>query len=403
MRGEHGMFEAVAFKLFNLAGVEAPLTHWVHFRVVDEAEENPTNQYEGDFWGLYLATENMDDAFLKEHELPSGNLYKMEFGRPALHSKSKFAQPNNNDARQFMAAYRVPQDESWWRTNVDLPRYFSYRSIAECIHHYDIYNGKNYFYYHNPVDGRWSVLPWDVDLTWADHMHGTGMEPFYRAGIPSRPPFKIEYQNRLREIRDLLYNPEQMDALIEEYAAIISNPQGSASFVNADRARWDFHPILASQFVLPSKTRQGQFYVSSATHDFRGMLKVMKDYLRSRGAWVDATLLSDAPIPPTPSIAADGPLEASAKQLGFRASFANRRMSAPVIQWRVAEVTPDSSHPRPNRKYEITPLWQTNGTSTAQMPTTLLEAGHTYRVRARAQDASGRCGHWSAPVELVGP
>src|SRR6185369_6870645 len=81
-RGEQGMFESVGFRLFNLAGVEAAHTHWVHLRIIDQPEESPANQYEGDFWGLYLAIENMDGNFLEEHHLPDGNLYKLEFGNP---------------------------------------------------------------------------------------------------------------------------------------------------------------------------------------------------------------------------------------------------------------------------------------------------------------------------------
>jgi hypothetical protein len=392
MRGEHGMFEAVGFKLFNLVGVEAPRTHWVHFRIIDGAEENPANQYEGDFWGLYLATEDMDDAFLKEHELPSGNLYKLEFGQPDLHSKSKYATPNIDDVRQFMAAHRTPQNESWWRTNVDLPRYFSYRSVVECIHHYDIGSGKNYFYYHNPQSGRWSMLPWDVDLKWGDHMYGSGAEPFYRLGISMRPPFNIEYLNRLREIRDLLYNPEQMSALIAEYAAIISDPKGGPSFVDADRAKWDYHPIFASRFVVPYKTRPGQFYESSATHDFRGMLQLMKNYVRKRSAWIDSALLGNAPIPPMPIVSREGPGN-------FRAST-NSKENGIKFEWRLAEVTPGSV-PQANRKYEIVALWQTNGASQVQLPTKLLKRDRSYRVRARAHDASGHAGHWSAPTEFT--
>ena len=399
MRGEHGMFEAVGFKLFNLAGVEAPRTHWVHFRIIDGAEESPADQYQGDFWGLYLATEDIDDAFLKEHELPSGNLYKIEFGEPELHTKSQFATPNKDDVRQFMAAYRRPQDESWWRTNLDLARYFSYRAIVECIHHYDIGAGKNYFYYHNPRNGLWSVLPWDIDLSWGDHMYGTALEPFYRAGVLSQPALQIEYQNRLREIRDLLFNPEQMDTLIEEQAAIISNPNGSISFIDADRAEWDYHPIMASRFVLPRKTRPGQFYESAATHDFRGMLQLMKEYVRTRAAWVDATLLNDPAIPPTPSIA-PGPLDFSATQLSFIASLTNGEPVSTVVQWRVAEVTLDSTM-KGQHEYEITPLWRTNGTTKVQLPLKFLEAGKSYRVRARVQDEIGRCGHWSQPVEFT--
>ena len=50
------------------------------------------------------------------------------------------------------------------------------------IHHYDIADGKNYFYYHHPIDGRWTVVPWDLDLTWANNMYRSGVtggdEPF---------------------------------------------------------------------------------------------------------------------------------------------------------------------------------------------------------------------------------
>jgi len=401
-RGEHGMFEAVGFKLFNLAGVEAPNTHWVHLRIIDEAEENPSSQYGGDFWGLYLATEDMADQFLKEHRLPQGNLYKLEFGRPQLHTKPEQGPPNNADVRQFMAAYRTTKDEQWWRENLDLPRYYSYRSILECIHHYDIYAGKNYFYYHNPQTGHWSVLPWDIDLSWADNMHGTGQEPFYRAGLLLRPTFKLEFQNRLRELRDLLFNPAQTDALIDEYASFISDPAGGPSFVDADRAKWDYHPIMASGHVHPHKAGQGEFYKIAPSHNFGGMLQLMKDYVRQRGRWVDETLLADPALVPTPATAAEGTLDFSAKALKFRASL--MKGGEVVFQWRLAEVTPGprSKQQGPPR-YEITALWQDGGASAAQIPTTQLEAGHTYRVRARAQDSTGRCSHWSEPVEFVVP
>ena len=73
MRGNQGLFEAVGFRLFNLAGVESPATHWLQLRIIDEVEENPGDQYRGDFWGLYLAIENEDGRFLKQHGLPPGH------------------------------------------------------------------------------------------------------------------------------------------------------------------------------------------------------------------------------------------------------------------------------------------------------------------------------------------
>ena len=54
--------------------------------------------------------------------------------------------------------------EQWWRDNLDLDQYYSFRTILMAIHDYDAHAGKNYFYYHNPVDDRWFVINWDLDL-----------------------------------------------------------------------------------------------------------------------------------------------------------------------------------------------------------------------------------------------
>src|SRR5207237_10284961 len=120
----------------------------------------------------------------------------------------------------------------------------------------------------NPGSPRWIVIPWDLDLTWSERMYGHGFEPFYRSGLLARPPLKEQYQERLAEIRDLLFNPEQVGLLIDEYAQMISDPKGAPSIVDADRAKWDYHPIMASPQVLPKKAGQGRFYFSDPQNHF---------------------------------------------------------------------------------------------------------------------------------------
>ncbi|MDB6033715.1 MAG: hypothetical protein JWM16_4053 [Verrucomicrobiales bacterium] len=400
-RGEHGLFEAATFRLFNLVGVPAPNAHYVHLRIIDEAEENPTSQFEGDFWGLYLATEEVDGHFLDEHGLPKGNIYKWDFGRPKPEYVAPGAVTNRQDVLAFISGYSQPQTEDWWKANVDMGRYFSYRSIVECVHHYDISGGKNYFYYLNPSAKQWVMLPWDVDLTWRDYMYGGGQEPFYRAGVLRKPQFMIAYQNRLREIRDLLFNPQETGALLDELAAVIADPAGGRSFVEADRARWDYHPIMASRWTNPRKAGQGKFYEQSATHDFPGMVKMMKDYVVSRRQWCDATLLGGHDIPGTASIKAEGRLDDGAASLRAKAVLPGSSGVADY-EWRLAEVSKGSAQkPVAPRKYEITALWQGSGKETADIPKALFKPGHTYRIRARARDAEGRCGHWSEPIEFT--
>ena len=403
MRGEQGMFEAVGFRLFNLAGMEASRTHWVHLRIINQAEESPADQYSGDFWGLYLATENVDEHFLKEHHLPPGNLYKIEGFQGKMEFNGDPSVTNRADVNAFVrSTMQRQQPDAWWPQNVDLRRYYNYRSILESIHHYDIDSGKNYFYYLNPTTRKWIVVPWDIDLTWGDHMYGGGHEPFYRAGLLSRAPFKEQYQDRLAEIRDLLFNTEQINLLIDEHAAMISDPAGAPSIVDADRAKWDFHPVLASSRVNASKAGQGRFYFGEPRNTFRKtMIQYMKSYAAKRMTWIDRTLLAGFQSPAAPKIAAAGLAK-------FRIESKSDNAGGSACRWRLAEVTDPKSpsfNPRQPWKYEITAIWEKELKSdqAADVPANLLTPGHVYRARARWQDANGRWSRWSSPVQFTAP
>ena len=393
-RGEQGLFESVGFRLFNLAGVEGPNTHFVHFRVVDEAAEY-RSQYEGDFWGLYLAVEDMDGRFLDEHGLPDGNLYKMEGGTGEVKNLGFRGPGDGSDLSGFMTRYQRQPPEIWWRDNFDLPRYYSYRSIVECIHHYDIdkYAAKNYFYFRNPTTDRWSVHPWDIDLSWSDSMYGGGEDTF-KQPVLSNPTFRQEYQVRLQEIRDLLYNTNQAWQLIEDYAALVDQP--GPSLVKADRALWDYHPVMAMPQHI--KGGQGRFYEATPARNFSGMVQVMKNYVVRRSAWIDQALLRDQKFPPPSAVRATGSNH-------FQATLDSSKVAA--VQWRAGAVEDSESlkeqGKRPGR-YEIVPVWTSgelkveNGAA-VRIPATSLQSNVTYRVRARVQDAKGLWSRWSAPVE----
>ena len=290
-----GLFESVGFKLFNLAGVAASNTNYVHFRIVENASESGTSQYTTDFQGLYLAVEQLDDNFLDEHDLPDGNLYKMENGTGVggiggeSNNQGDYPQPDDSsDLIAFKTTYEggPPETADWWKQNFNLDSYYNYRSIVEAIHHYDIAGGKNYFYYHNPETNKWETLPWDLDLTWANNMFGNGNEPF-RSRVLAIPEFALDYRNRLREIRDLLYNSEQVGLLIDEMASFVYTP-GQPSLVDADRAMWDYNPILVSSNVNPGKAGHGRFYAGGGgippTGSYAGMMQHLKNYVVSRGS-----------------------------------------------------------------------------------------------------------------------
>lgn len=430
-RGEQGLFEYVGFRLFNLAGCPASITFPVHFRIIEnpsETNDTPSNQYDDDFQGLYLAVEQLDGRFLDQHGLPDGNLYKMEGGTGELNNQGPNHPSDKSDLNSFMSGYNSNPTVQWWRDNFDLEGYYAFRVITEGIHNGDIGYGKNYFYYHNPQTNKWSILPWDLDLTWAETMYGNGNEPFKTRILYSnknyanpRQPFYVEYQSALRHIMDLLFNSEQVGQLIDEYVAFVDRPHPGASMVDADRAMWDYNPILASSYVNPSKAGQGRFYEAAKTKDFRGMAQKMKDYVvyvyDNKRNWMNdppngpslTEMELDLAIPETPVVTYVGPQGYPVDHLIFKCSpYVGYVGAFACMEWRIAEVTDPFApcyDPNAPRRYESEAVW-TSGrirTFNAQMtiPAGVAEPGHAYRVRCRVQDSTGRWSHWSDPVHFI--
>ncbi|MBN1817852.1 MAG: lamin tail domain-containing protein, partial [Sedimentisphaerales bacterium] len=410
-RGEQGMFEAATFKMFNLMGVEAPKTHWFHFRIIDEAAETGSTQYNGDFWGLYMAIEQMDGRFLDEHGLPDGNLYKIEDHNAQM-------PPNNQgytgvtDASDFNAfrniLYSAPP-ESWWRANVNLESYYGYRCVVEGAHHGDIAYGKNYFFYLNPETNIWTMYPWDVDLTWANNMYGNGEEVYKQQGnIFSKTNLKLEFYNRYREFIDLLYNTDEMYRLLDEMAVIIDDPAGGPSIVDADRAMWDYNPIMTSSYINPGKAGQGRFYQQAATKDFPGMVQIMKNYVtgyRSFNTYRNEESYENGQIPNTPTVTYTGTPGYPINDLTFRTTaFSDPQGNGTfaAMQWRIAEIAP-ATQDKPGI-YEIETLWKQDSidfVAEIRIPAGEVKVDHTYRVRVKMKDTSGRWSHWSAPIEFA--
>ena len=412
-RGEQGMFEAAGFKMFNLTGVEAPKTNWVHFRVVEGADENGPDQYSGDFQGLYMAIEQMDGRFLDEHNLPDGNLYKIEGHNAQLpkNNQGHTAVADTSDHAAFRnILYGDPNPgEQWWRDNVELEKYYSYRAVVEGIHHGDIAYGKNYFYYLNPETDLWSMLPWDLDLTWANNMYGNGEDPFRAQGaILGVPALEIEFENRLREIEDLLYNDDQMFALLDELARVPDDPTGGLSIIDADRAMWDYNPIMISTYVNSGKSGHGRFYERSATGDFEGMVQLMKDYVTENNRSF-ATDLSDPDLPQTPTITYLGTPGFPINRLEFQSSAFSSPSGAAfeAMEWRIGRVTdPTAPNYDPDAPvhYEITDVWNSGELAVFDdqitAPPAGLEVGAAYRARVRIKDDTGRWSRWSDPVQF---
>ena len=431
-RGEQGMFESVGFRLFNLAGVAAPHSTFCTFRVIDEAQEaSPATQYEGDFWGVYLAIEQENGRFLDEHGLPDGNLYKMEGGTGELNNVGPSGPTDKSDLNYLQANYNNAS-EAWWRTNWNLMRHYSYQAIVQGIHHYDIADGKNYFFYRNPETRLWETCTWDLDLTWANNMYRSGQtggdEPLKSRLLdnfnnPGRlPNINIEFRNRVREIRDLLWNNDQAYALIDEYANLLRGPTNGPTLLDADRMMWDYNPKMISSTYSEnpaSKAGQGRYYnwpvqapnPANLPKTFAGGLQLMKSYVDYRATNTTFsldTIATDNARPTRPTATDISLAGHPINQLKFRSSTYSGAGAFQSMRWRVGEITDKTSpnyNPSEPHKYEIETVWDsgpiTSFNADITIPADVLRVGARYRARVLHTDVTGRNSNWSLPVEFT--
>jgi len=348
-RGTRGMImnEALAFRLYNMAGVPSCKTNYFHLRVIDSAmETDPISQYEGDFGGLYLTIEHPDGAFLDEHGLPDGNVYRMEGGPNKTH-QGLTQVANNSDVYSFISTHDSRPNRDWWAQNVNLSNYYSSRAIGIAINDSDRRPGSNCIYYHNSETGQWWMLPWDLDLTFEWATHYPDWEHFRYAMAYSE--YDIACKNRARELIDLLLNSDQAWQVIDEIASIINTPYDGRTFVEANRALWDYHPRTK---------RKGQFYEYNeflVNKDWSGLIEYYKTFLSPSGfsdfvfgdygVYALMAETADSSIPDTPTITYTGPEGFPADNLAFVTSpFSDPHGSQTfnAMKWRIAEVAPYS-------------------------------------------------------------
>lgn len=449
-RGMAGMDEAVSFRAYQLVGVPSPATHWISLRVISRRSEAPTNnQYAGDLWGLYLVVEEPGGAWLRDQGLPDGDIYYPETG---LKHRAKGWPENETAYQRFLEGSERRAEATWWRTNLNLPNFYSFNALNRLLANVDLRPGANHYLYH-PPDGRWNVVPWDLDMMFIPRTHQPGFVDQIRC--LDVPVLQREYQNRAREILDLFcadtnVNGGQFAQLVDELARQLAPTHCAHSWPELDQCVWNHHPHsnTKGQFYLnPARDdRQGGAWKRTlATPDFAGFCKYLTDFAtdsrpaknyaindgdqRGYGFGYLALEARDEAIPQRPvirltgaepKVAGDrakptGPGPAggsSATKLLFNTSpFAAAAGSTnrfAAIQWRLGEISaPGVGGYEPGKpcKYEIEEFWRSEEFTTQANQFSLavegLAAGHTYRARAHYKDTSGRWSHWSEPVPIV--
>ena len=119
--------------------------------------------------------------------------------------------------------------------------FYRYQAVTHGVKHYDYWAtaDKNIAWYFNPNEGSTSrgllwLLPYDHDSTWGPSFNN-GITYVWN-GMSDEPTMQREYRNQVREFRDLLYQPEVIDLMIDHLASFVD------AIDEADRDRWNNAP-----------------------------------------------------------------------------------------------------------------------------------------------------------------
>lgn len=430
----YALNEAINYFLWNRVGVPAPMSHFFHFRVVDEAAEAP-DRYGGDFWGLSWAQENYDVRFLESHGLAKGNLYKLinskSTGAEQLRYQAAQAVTDGSDMANIESNLTGYQTTEWLLAHVNYPLWYRYHAVCEAIRNYDFWPSanKNAAYYFEPFYtpqnhyfGRLWILPWDSTDTWGptwNNGHDVAYNGIFSSSASGGDSgqnldLQKDYRNTVRELRDLLFQPDQIEPVIDAFSGVIRN------FVPADLARWSNAPAATGNYRSlgnPGPALSGG--LAGYTQDLKNFLFVGGNHSWwidrqsvSAGGWVTRldSVANDASIPQRPIITYEGPEDYPLNALRFRTSdFIDRDGSNTfaALQWRIAEaLEPSTIATNPVQlKLEWDAAWDSgelsNWSPVITIPPTVVNPNRYYRARARHKDTTGRWSRWSAPLAFT--
>lgn len=414
--GNYGLPEWMNFKLWNLSGVPAPWAFHVQLRVVDGPDEAPAGiegQYTGDFWGMYLAVEDYEPAFLEAHGLPDGNLYKLSpfelDGTQLERHHGRRAAPGDADFQNVWRNVNVSQSEDWLRAQVNYPLWFRYFAVAEAVRHTDFApapsHNKNQAWFFEPTlaarYGRLWVLPWDADLTWGPSFVDSAMDyprwAMYTTNGLGHVALRQETRGVLRDLRQFLWRPEIINPMLDRKVDALRE------FSRAERDRWRGAPHGFDDVALDEKAEDMKNFAFVGWQGANG-LPVGEG---GRAAYLDEESMAehdDLGIPNPPVVTYSGPPDYPVDSLWFDlSSFRDPQGDETfgALRWRVAEVGEDPSQP----PLEWNSVWQSEPervwTDRRSVPGDRLRPGARYRVRAQVSDLEGRWSRWSEPVEFV--
>ena len=238
--------------------------------------------------------------------------------------------------------------------------------------------------------------------------NGYRWQTCFKYSVLHHRPLRQRYQNRARELLDLVFDTRQIHALVNELGAAIGRKQADTTSHRLDAALWNHHPMATSGhrgtfYQNPIRPRHQSATIQFSSAGIEGRIAYFKEYLaksprsnslrggRAHVGWGFRQLEKDSrdpQIPVTPTVALNTQASVlTAQCTPFTSPTDNAILAAQA--WRIAEVyypgIPGYQQGDPCR-FEADALWQRKskkyGDSIA-IPRADLRPGRTYHIRAR--------------------
>ena len=212
-----------------------------------------------EYQGVYGNVERIDESFIKRHfGSKKGPLYKVHMPGPGANFTYE-----GNDPAQYKKGFE-PKNEAAEKSfdelidlireidKDDKPNYeqtltkhlmvenflktTAVMLFAGCFDQLTGWNPHNYYLYRNPKTDRWSYIPWDLDVGFADHAFGNipVIDGWHAAWpIPGGPPKPIlesivsnpillkKYRETASPILEKYFKPDQLHSKIDKLYALI--------------------------------------------------------------------------------------------------------------------------------------------------------------------------------------
>ena len=221
--------QCLAYHIFDLAGIHAPRCNFANVNV------------QGQGLGVYTHVEAIKKPFLtRTFGNKSGNLYEIQRDGAFIESRIEYIEAKTNEDETDRAelynivdAMAVTDAELWDAMSqvINMEYLITFVVIEALVGHVDGFTGyqNNVYFYHNPDDQLLYFIPWGADQAFRKQYivvsnDATPASVLLGNSLMQRlwqsEEFRVNYDLRLLEILDTVWNESELVAMADKLAAV---------------------------------------------------------------------------------------------------------------------------------------------------------------------------------------